>query len=127
MIPAYDLREFILDGGDRIERIWARPSAWDGVDVTGTGEDAEGNQVNPTEYQATCPECGQLMVLKAGETMVLLEDVAYAACPECGFGREHLNEILGDLQTMDEAFQFHFVNPIEMGLMKDEEKWLVTS
>jgi len=127
MISAYDLKEFALVEGGRTERIWARPTAWDGVDETGEGVDVDGRKIEPTEYQATCPDCGQLIVLQKGSTMALYAGEAYAGCQETGFGMSYVQELLGELQEIEEVHQFHFVDPIEMGMMESEAKWLVTS
>lgn len=127
MIPAYDLKEFTLVEGDQTEKIWARPTAWDGIDETGEGIDVHGNEITPIEYQATSPVGGGLMILTEGETFTVYAGQAYCYCSETGFGKDHVEELLQELQDIQEVHQFHFINPIEMGMMESESKWLVTS
>ena len=74
-LPSFELSEIIING----LLAPARPVAWDREMADGEGRDANGEFAIPTEYECTCPHCGN---------MVHFEAVFEALqCPECGVGQ----------------------------------------
>jgi hypothetical protein len=75
-----------VDVGD--ETVPCRPTKWDREIEDGEGRDKNGEHAIPTEYETTCPNCGQLIVIVA--------NLQAAKCSECEVGTDVLLHDLFD-------------------------------
>ena len=80
----YDLRQVLIGSHE----LMARPIKWDGEDETGSGQDADGDDITPILYMITCPECAQLIEFKPGKT-----EPMRTWCEQCELGQEDASAI----------------------------------
>ena len=80
MIKCYELITIKV----KKEEVLARPVAWDREIYDGEGNDKKGVPVNPTEFHATCPHCGNLIHFSLEDMYVAVSGENNVKCGECG-------------------------------------------
>lgn len=77
------------------EFVQARPVAWDKEIVDGFGNDKDGNEVTPVEFDATCPKCGNLVHFSTKDIYKVSGD-DNIKCGECFAGNERAPDLFKD-------------------------------
>ena len=112
---AYDL-VYITIG---TETVGARPTSWDAEDVTGSGVDVNGNEVNPTEWMTTCPACADLVNVLKPNIYIATDKTEYCVkCPTCETGKEFKKSQFAAASEPAERKPdaATFIDPIKKGL-----------
>lgn len=101
------------------EKIQARPTGWDREIYDGFGNDKNGNPAIATEFEATCPYCGNLVQFSKGDIFKDSLEDDNIKCTSCNKGNKAVGqEVVVETQVLPE-FQPKkqvFIDPIESGL-----------
>lgn len=113
MIKCYELITVQVKG----ETVLARPVAWDREIYDGEGNDAKGDPANPTEYQASCPHCGNLIHFSNDDIYEGITGADNVKCEECGAHAKKADvEDDPDTTSAIEPKEVTFLDPIADGL-----------
>lgn len=120
MTKCYELIEIRIKNED----VFARPVAWDREIYDGFGNDKSGNPVNPTEFQATCPHCGNLVHFASKDIYKDDKNKSNVKCFICGAGIQNVKGV-EETQQKPETKEVTpqkevFIDPIATGLFNLE-------
>lgn len=104
------------------EMIQARPVAWDREIYDGFGNDRHGKPVLATEFEATCPFCGNLIHFSKESIYKDSSKNDNIKCQECNAGNINVEDT-GQVKTEKVAIKANkevFIDPIASGLFDEE-------